>query len=37
MWESNPQPLGFEAKEHLRSRMLKENCRKRLLSKFETK
>jgi len=25
-----PAILGFEAKEHLRNRMCKENCRKRL-------
>ena len=31
-WDSNPQPLGFEATEHLRNRMPKENCRKRFLS-----
>ena len=25
-WDSNPQPLGFETKEHLRNTMRKENC-----------
>ena len=29
-WDSNPQTLGFEATEHLRNRMRKENCRTRL-------
>jgi len=29
-WDSNQQALGFEATEHLRNRMRKENCRKRL-------
>jgi len=25
-WDSNPQPLDFEAEEHLRIRMRKEDC-----------
>ena len=29
-WNSNRQSLGVETTEHLRSRMRKENCRKRL-------
>jgi len=29
-WDSNPQSLGFEATEHLRNRMRKENCRLQL-------
>ena len=28
--DSNPQTLGFEATEHMRNRMRKENCRKRI-------
>ena len=32
-WDSKPQPLEFEAKEHLHNRMRKENCRKRIESK----
>ena len=28
--DSNTQSLGFEAMEHLRNRMCKENCRKHL-------
>jgi len=28
--DSNPQPMWFEATEHLRNMMRKENCRKRL-------
>ena len=31
--DSNPQSLGFEATEHLRNGMRKENFRKRLLEK----
>jgi len=38
-WDSNPQYLGYESTEHLRNRMRKENCRKRIYCAhfYETK
>jgi len=29
-WDSNQQSLGFEVTKHLRNRMRKDNCQKRL-------
>ena len=31
-WDSSTQSLGFDTTDHLRNRMQKENCRKRLYS-----